>query len=83
MGEQDQRINVGDTVKVKDEALAYYTVAANQKFAQRTGTVEKLFIPLGSLKQRARVLWHKRGNRGKEFHETFDVCDLDEVSYKA
>lgn len=80
MGEQDQRIKVGDTVKVKDEALACYTVAANQKFAQRIGTVEKLFIPLGSLTQRARVLWHKRGNRGKEFHETFNVRDLDEVT---
>ena len=76
---EERGLVVGDVVRVKKQVLQCYTAIAYKKFAERTGTVEKLFIPLGGLKQRARVLWHKWGNRGKEFHDVFYVRDLEAV----
>lgn len=69
----------GMTVQVRPRVLAMFAKTHYRKFVCRVGTVEKLFIPLGGSRQRARVKWQKRGGRGKEFTEIFDVRDLEQV----
>lgn len=69
----------GATVNLKDDVLRCFRVADYKKFAQRTGTVEKVFIPLGAIEETARVRWHRRGNRGKEFIEFHRASDLEIV----
>ena len=66
----------GCTVMVADKMLHQMGVADYKKYGLRTGTVERVFVPLGGNRKVARVRWHKRGKRGKEFVEVFGVRDL-------
>lgn len=61
---------------VADEMLRQMSTTNYKKYRLRTGTVERVFVPLGGDRKVARVRWHKRGKRGKEFVEAFGVRDL-------
>jgi hypothetical protein len=69
----------GSVVRIKPSVLSCYAKQHVSRFANRVGTVEKIFVPLGGKKQNARVRWHKRNHRGKEFIEIFQVRDLELV----
>lgn len=69
-------LEVGDAVTLKDDAFGRMRGKDAAKFAGRVGIFlgETNFSPWNPAK--ARVLWHKRGNRGKEFEEIHRLDDL-------
>lgn len=70
----------GCRVRVKEEVLARYVAEARKKFTGRIGIVERLFVPLGGSRQRTRILWLKKANRGREFYDVEYADNLEPVT---
>ena len=71
------KIIKGSVVRVKPEIIDRLVVEMAKKLNGRVGVVESVFTPMGSLTERARVQWQKRGNRGKTFIEFHASRDLE------
>lgn len=72
----EHRIQEGMIVEVKTGEIHRLLVSEAKKFQGRKGTVLRVFTPLGSTTVNARVKWHKRGGRGKEFEQIFCLGQL-------
>ena len=70
-----EELKPGDIVRVKD-ASRFITEFA-KKIANRDATVIYVGSAHGALSVRARVRFHKRNGRGKEFEEVLRVSELE------
>ncbi|MFJ7794702.1 hypothetical protein [Pseudomonas sp. NPDC096950] len=74
--ENEHRIREGMIVEVKTGEIRRLLVSEAKKFQGRKGTVLRVFTQLGSTTVNARVKWHKRAGRGKEFEQIFCLNQL-------
>lgn len=79
-GENKHCIQEGMTVEVKPDEIQRLLVSEAKKFQGRKGTVLRVFTRLGSTTVKARVKWHKRGGRGKEFEQIFCLGQLQPLA---
>lgn len=70
-------VQEGAKVRVREATLSSLSKTDQKRFGKREGTVVCIFVPLGGARQCARVQWHLRAGRGKEFQEVFRVSDLE------
>lgn len=78
--ESSSEVLAGCQVRLRDDVVSGFSASDYRLFADRIGTVESVFMAIGTTRPTARVRWHKRGNRGKEFVECHRASDLERVA---